>query len=366
MKLGVPREVKANENRVALTPAGAQACVQAGHDVLVQSGAGTGSGFPDEDYAAAGAQLVSAGAAWETELVLKVKEPLEQEYPYLGQQMVFSYFHLAGVSRALTEVLLENRTTAIAYETVEDDQGKLPLLAPMSAVAGNMAITMGNYYLAHFNHGKGMLLSRVFTERYGKVVVVGDGVVGRHGARAAAAIGANIYIAGRHRERIPELKREISDDLNFVLSGPDNIAAELHDADLVVGAVLRRGGRTPHVVTEAMVRNMQRGSVIVDVSIDQGGCVETSHPTTHSAPVFQKHGVIHYCVANMPGAYPRLSTIALTNATLPYVLKLADCGLDALRADSAFAKGVNTHEGRITCRAVAEAVEGLDRYIEFT
>ncbi len=366
MKIGVPKEIKESENRVALTPDGARAFVQAGHRVQVQSGAGTGSGFSDQDYAEAGAQLVSAGAAWETDLVLKVKEPLEEEYHHLGEQMVFTYFHLAGVTPVLANTLLEHRTTAIAYETVEDDQGSLPLLAPMSAVAGNMAVTMGNYYLAHFNNGKGMLLSRIFNRRYGKTVIVGDGVVGRHCARAADALGANVYLVGRHRERIAELKHEISEDLHFVLSEPDNIAAELRDADLVVGAVLRRGGRTPHIVKEAMVRNMQPGSVIVDVSIDQGGCVETSHPTTHSMPVYEKHGVIHYCVANMPGAYPRLSTIALTDATLPYALKLADSGLDALRADAAFARGVNTHDGHITCRAVAESLEIMDRYTEFT
>ena len=366
MKIGVPREIKANENRVALTPGGAKALAEAGHSVLVQTGAGTGSGFSDEAYAEAGAQLVSADATWETDLVLKVKEPLEQEYHCLGEQMVFTYFHLAGVSQTLTETLLEHRTTAIAYETVEDEQGKLPLLAPMSAVAGNMAVTMGNYHLAHFNNGKGVLLSRIFTQRYGKVVIIGDGVVGRHAARAADALGANAYLVGRHRERIPELKREISPDLHYVLSESDNIAAELRDADLVIGAVLRRGGRAPHIVSESMVQNMQPGSVIVDVSIDQGGCVETSRPTTHSAPVYQKHRVIHYCVANMPGAYPRLSTLALTNATLPYALKLADSGLDALYADQAFARGVNTHAGHITCKAVAEALELMDRYTEFT
>ena len=366
MKIGVPREIKANENRVALTPSGAKVLVEAGHSVLVQIGAGTGSGFADEDYVEVGAQMVSADATWETDLVVKVKEPLEQEYHCLGEQMVFTYFHLAGVSQALTEALLEHRTTAIAYETVEDAQGKLPLLAPMSAVAGNMAVTMGNYHLAHFNHGKGVLLSRIFTQHYGKVVIIGDGVVGRHAARVADALGANVYLVGRHQERIPELKREISPDLHFVLSESDTIATELRDADLVVGAVLRRGGRAPHIVSENMVQNMQPGSVIVDVSIDQGGCVETSRPTTHSAPVYRKHGVIHYCVANMPGAYPRLSTLALTNATLAYALKLADSGLDALRADQAFARGVNTHAGHITCKAVAEALELMDRYAEFT
>ena len=365
MKIGVPKEIKENENRVALTPDGAQTLIAAGHSVLVQSGAGAGSGFADDDYAKAGAQLVSVENAWESDLVLKVKEPLEQEYQHLGEQLVFTYFHLAGVSRTLTEALLEHRTTAIAYETVEDGQGKLPLLAPMSAVAGNMSVTMGNYHLAQFNNGKGILLSRIFNRRYGKVVVIGDGVVGRHAAHVADALGANVYVVGRHRERIPDLQREISADIHFVLSEADNIATELRDADVVIGAVLRRGGRAPHVVSEAMVRDMQPGSVIVDVSIDQGGCIETSHPTTHNAPVYEKHGVIHYCVANMPGAYPRLSTFALTGATLPYALKLAEHGLEALREDPAFAKGVNIHDGNITCRAVAEALQLMDRYEPF-
>jgi alanine dehydrogenase len=267
----------------------------------------------------------------------------------------------------LTEIKeKENRValTPAGAQTLTQE-GKLPLLAPMSAVAGNMAVTMGNYYLAHFNHGKGMLLSRIFDERYGKVVIIGDGVVGRHSARVAIGMGAEVYLVGRHRDRVPELQKEIAKDIHFVLSEPDNIAAELSDADLVVGAVLRRGALAPHVVTEAMVQAMQAGSVIVDVSIDQGGCVETSHPTTHSAPVYEKHGVIHYCVANMPGAYPRLSTIALTSATLPYALKLADHGLDALRTDPGFRKGVNTHAGHITCKAVAEALGLMDRFREF-
>ncbi len=365
MKVGVPKEIKEKENRVALTPAGAQTLVQAGHSVLVQAGAGSGSGFTDEAYRQAGAQLVSAEAAWDAELVLKVKEPLEQEYGLLRDQLLFTYFHLSGVTPTLTEALLARGTTAIAYETVEDDSGKLPLLAPMSAVAGNMAVTMGNYYLAQFNHGKGMLLSRIFEQRYGKVVIIGDGVVGRHSARVAVAVGAEVYLVGRHRERLLELQQDISPDIHFVLSGPETIAAELLDADLVVGAVLRRGARAPHVISEAMVQAMQPGSVIVDVSIDQGGCVETSHPTTHSAPVYEKHGVIHYCVANMPGAYPLLSTIALTGATLPYALKLADKGLDALRTDPAFGRGVNIHAGHVSCRAVAEALGLVERFREF-
>ena len=365
MNIGVPLEIKANENRVALTPAGTAALIRAGHSVLIQAGAGTGSGFPDTDYAQAGADIVPVDAAWKTDLVLKIKEPQADEYRHLADQLVFGYFHLAGVSPSLTDALLSHGTTAIAYETVEDSRGRLPLLAPMSAVAGNMAATMGNYYLACFNHGKGMLLSRIFDQRFGKTVVIGDGVVGRHCARAADSMGASVYIAGRHADRLPQLQDEISADIHFLLSTPENITAEVADADLVVGAVLRRGARAPHVVTEAMVMGMQPGSVIVDVSIDQGGCVETSQPTTHDNPVFEKHGVIHYCVANMPGAYPRLSTIALTSATRPYVLRLADSGLDALRTDREFTRGVNTHDGHICCRAVAEALNLMNRFREF-
>ena len=365
MKIGIPKEIKENENRVALTPAGAGVLVQAGHAVLVQEGAGTGSGFPDEEYRNAGAELVSADAAWHADLVVKVKEPVATEYGHLGERIVFTYLHLAGVDPALTGALLDGRTTAIAYETVEDAAGKLPLLAPMSAIAGAMAITMGNFHLARFNHGSGMLLSRIFEERFGNAVIIGDGVVGRHSARTADGMGACVSIVGRHPERVPALKKAISNDIRFVLSRPDNIAAAIEEADLVVGAVLRRGARAPHVVTEEMVARMQPGSVIVDVSIDQGGCVETSRPTTHHDPVFEKHGVIHYCVTNMPGAYPRLSTITLTAATLPYIRKLADAGIDALREDHGFARGLNTRAGYITCVAVAEALDLMPRYRAF-
>ncbi|MGD2137109.1 MAG: alanine dehydrogenase [Gammaproteobacteria bacterium] len=365
MKIGIPKEVKENENRVALTPTGAGSLTQAGHSVLIQEGAGVGSGFPDEAYREAGASLVSADAAWEADLVVKVKEPVAAEYRHFGDQIVFTYFHLAGAEAALTEALLRGGTTAIAYETVEDAAGNLPLLAPMSAIAGAMAITMGNYHLARFNHGRGMLLSRIFEQRFGKAVIIGDGVVGRHSARTADGMGANVHIVGRHPERAAALEKEISDDIRFVLSRPEKIATAIEDADLVVGAVLLHGARAPHVVTEAMVRRMQPGAVIVDVSIDQGGCVETSHPTTHQDPVFEKHGVLHYCVTNMPGAYPRLSTIALTSATLPYVHKLAAGGIDVLREDRGFARGLNTHAGYIACEAVARALDLQSRYREF-
>lgn len=366
MKVGVVKEIKDKENRVALTPPGAEALVRAGHKVLVQAGAGVGSGFADQEYLEAGAETVSTEKAWDADLVMKVKEPLESEYPYLKGQMVYTYFHLAGVPKSLTEVLLQTQTTAVAYETLEDDEGKLPLLAPMSGVAGNMAITIGGYYLAEFNQGKGTLLGRVLGQRFGKVVVIGDGTVGCHAARAADGMGANAFICGRRRERMPQLEKKFSKNVRFFLSTPENIARQTQNADLVVGAVLHRGGKAPHVVTEDIVAGMERGSVIVDVSIDQGGCVATSRPTSHSNPVFEKHGVIHYCVPNMPGAYPRTSTIALTNATLPYALKLAANGIAALKGDPGIAKGVNTHKGYITCQPVAEALALDSAFREFS
>lgn len=365
MKIGLIKEIKDLENRVGLTPAGVRRLVGDGHAVCVERGAGTGSGFSDDDYLQAGARLVDAPEAWESELVVKVKEPLPAEYPFLSDQIVFTYFHLAGVTPTLTERLLEKGTTAVAYETVEDAAGRLPLLAPMSGVAGNMAVTMGSFYLARPNRGKGMLLGRVMGHSYGKVVVIGDGVVGRHAASVAAGMGAHLVMFGLHPERETALQRDISPTLRYLRSEPDTVAEQLQDADLVIGAVLIRGDRTPHVVSEAMVEGMQVGTVIVDVSVDQGGCVATTHPTTHSDPVYRVHGVTHYCVANMPGAYPRTSTLALTHATLPYVQRLAADGIEALREDEAFARGLNTYRGFVTCEAVAGAL-GLDaRYRPF-
>jgi alanine dehydrogenase len=366
MKIGLIKEIKNKENRVGLTPKGVRGLAQGGHEIRVEKGAGLGSGFSDDAYAQAGADLVSTPEAWDSDLVVKVKEPLQSEYAYLRDQIVFTYFHLAGVTPTLTETLLERHTTAVAYETVEDTQGGLPLLAPMSGVAGNMAVTMGSYYLAKPNHGKGMLLGDVLGHAYGKVVVIGDGMVGRHAARAAAGLGAEVVVFGRHPEREAALKKDISPAIRYLKSEPEGIAQQLRDADLVVGSVLIRGAKAPRVVTEAMVEAMQPGSVIVDVSIDQGGCVETSRPTTHSDPVFQTHGVTHYCVANMPGAYPRTSTLALTTATFPFVARLAADGIEALRADPSFAKGVNTFRGFIACEAVAQALRLEASYREFS
>jgi alanine dehydrogenase len=362
MQIGVLKEIKDREDRVALTPTGAAELAAAGHAVLVECGAGLGSGFGDEEYAAAGAHLVDAATAWGANLIVKVKEPLESEYRFLSNQIVFTYFHLAGVTPSLTQALIDARTTAIAYETVEDGKGRLPLLAPMSGVAGSMAPTIGNYYLARFNGGRGMLLGRVLGQAFGRVLVIGDGVVGRHALRTAVAMGARVTIAGRHRERLPDLQREVSGQFEFIVSQPEAIGAAARSSDLVIGAVLVRGARAPTVMTRPMVAAMQPGAVIVDVSIDQGGCVETARPTSHSNPVYVDQGVIHYCVTNMPGAYPRTSTVALTTATLPYVRRLADRGLAALGEDPGLARGVNAHAGAITCRAVAEGLGRTEMY----
>ena len=355
MRIGVPREIKDNEYRVGLTPRGVAALRARGHGIVIERGAGLGCGFTDADYAAAGAELAAAQDAWRRELVIKVKEPLEPEYQELSGQLVFTYFHLAGAPRALTEALLASGTTAIAYETVEDERGRLPLLAPMSAVAGAMAPLVGAYYLAKFNGGRGTLLGTVLGIRHGKVVIVGDGVVGRHACEAARALGAAVVVLGLNAQRAAAF--QVTDgSARYLLSTPENLDRELPDTDLLVGSVLRRGERAPHVVTAEMVRRMPAGSVIVDVSIDQGGCVETSRPTSHSHPVFVAHGVTHYCVTNMPGAYPRTSTLALTDATLPYALALAERGVAAAAADTGLAKGVNTCGGHVTYRAVADAL----------
>ncbi len=365
MKVGVVREIKDQENRVALTPAGVRAMISAGHHVCVQLLAGAGSGFGDREYRESGAELVSAEEAWNCDLVLKVKEPLESEYRCLRGQIVFTYLHLAGAPRLLTESLLASKTTAVAYETVENEAGRLPLLAPMSAVAGAMSITVGNHYLSRPNGGKGVLLGNLLGRSHGKVVIIGDGVVGQHAARAAAGIGSEVVVFGLDPRKAASVLPAVSGQIRFLSSDEQRITQNLRDVDLLVGAVLAHGARAPHVVSEAMVQHMEPGSVIVDVSIDQGGCIETSRPTSHSDPVFLHHGVIHYAVTNMPGAYPRSSTMALTDATLPYALRLAQGGVDALRADPYFAKGLNTFDGHVRCKPVAEALSLLDNFRPF-
>jgi alanine dehydrogenase len=362
MRIGVPKEIKDNEARVALTPAGAAVLAKRGHTVTIEHGAGAGAGFRDADYVAAGAGLGDAAACWSNALVLKVKEPLAGEYARFSGQIVFTYFHLAGADPALTAALLASGTTALAYETVEDDFGRLPLLAPMSAVAGSMAPLVGSYYLAKFNGGRGTLLGQLLGTRYGKVTIVGDGVVGQHAARVAFGLGAEVVVLGKNHGRAA-IER-ISAEIKYELSDEPTLTLHLRDTDLFIGATLIHGARATHLVSEPMVKSMPRGAVIVDVSIDQGGCVATSRPTTHSDPVFIKHGVTHYCVTNMPGAYPRTSTLALTRATLPYVERLADSGLSAVLADAGFAKGVNTYRQFIVYRPVAEALAMTARYRE--
>lgn len=363
MQIGVIKEVKDQENRVALTPSGAQSLTLNGHRVWVQDGAGLGAGFADDAYREAGVQIVPVEQAWQSELVLKVKEPMASEYGYLDQQILFTYLHLAGVSPALTETLLQRRTTAIAYETISGDGGGLPLLAPMSAVAGNMAASVGGYYLAHINGGKGVQLGMVLGQPHGKVVVIGDGVVGQHAARTAAGMGARVFIAGMNRDNVADIERQYPDQVEFFISQPEHVAEHLTDADLVVGAVLVRGAKAPHVVTEAMVQHMEPGSVVVDVSIDQGGCIETSKPTSHSEPTFVVHGVIHYCVTNMPGAYPRTATLALTEATLPYITHLAQHGVSGLTDIPGFVQGLNTYKGSITSEPVAQDLGLMSHYM---
>ena len=361
MRVGVPKEIKDNENRVAMTPDGARTLVEAGHEVSVEPGAGSGSGFSDTDYLAAGATVGDVAAAWGTDLVIKVKEPEPAEYRYLGGQIVFTYFHLAGVDPGLTEALLASRTMAVAYETVEDEQGRLPLLAPMSAVAGSMAPLVGAWYLARFNGGRGTLPAEILGQGHGEVAIVGDGVVGRHAARVAGAMGARVVVFGQQAERAAEVE-SIASGIEYVVSDNAQLEQRLVRADMLIGATLVKGARAQHVVSEAMVERMAAGAVIVDVSIDQGGCVETSRPTSHADPVFTKHGVTHYCVTNMPGAYPRSSTLSLTQSTLPYVVRIANGGRAAILSDPLFASGVNTCEGAVTYRPVAEALGLLENF----
>lgn len=360
MRVGVPRELKDHENRVAMTPDGVRTLVNAGHEVTVELDAGSGSGFSNDDFTAAGATLATAHGAWDCELVIKVKEPMPAEYRYFDDQIVFTYFHLAGSDPKLTDALLATRTMAVAYETVEDEQGRLPLLAPMSAVAGSMAPIVGAWFLARFNAGRGTLPAEILGAGHGEIVVVGDGVVGCHAARVAGAMGSRVAMFGLWAERAAAVEA-IAPGIEYVVSGNGRLEKRIEQADMLIGATLVKGARAQHVVSEAMVKQMPDGAVIVDVSIDQGGCVETSRPTSHADPVFTKHGVTHYCVTNMPGAYPRTSTLSLTAATLPYIERIANGGAAAVLDDPLFAKGVNTCAGAVTYRPVAEAL-GLMEY----
>jgi alanine dehydrogenase len=357
MKIGVAKEIKTDEYRVAVTPAGAFELVRRGHEVTIERGAGEGSAFPDHAYTAVGARTASVDEVWaESELLLKVKEPIAAEYPRLREGLVlFTYLHLAA-DRALTEALVESGVRAVAYETVETDKRQLPLLAPMSEVAGRLAAQAGAYFLEKPLGGRGLLLGGVPGVAPGKVLIIGGGIVGYNAAVIALGLGAQVTILERSIDRMRHLEEILSGRVTLLMSSSLQIQSSVVDADLVIGAVLIPGAVAPKLVTREMVREMKQGSVICDVAIDQGGCTETSHPTTHTEPVYTVDGVTHYCVANMPGAVPITSTKALTNATLPYVEAIAEHGLaEALARDRALARGANVIDGKITYEAVAEA-----------
>ncbi len=356
MLVGVPKEIKNNEYRVAMTPAGVQQLIEQGHQVLVETMAGDGSRFTDEQYARVGAKIVPTAAdAWGAEMVVKVKEPIAVEYPLLRSDLVlFTYLHLAAEEK-LTKAMLDSGVTGIAYETVEAPDGSLPLLTPMSEVAGRMAVQVGAYYLERPHLGRGMLLGGVAGVPGANVVIIGGGVVGTNAAHIALGMDANVIILDTNLDRLRFLEHVLHGRLTTVASNSYNIAEAVQNADLVIGGVLIKGARAPRLVTREMVSTMRQGSVIADVAVDQGGCVETIHVTTHSDPTYIVDGVVHYGVANMPGAVPRTSTLALSNATLPYVLRIARRGAEgAMAADPGLAKGLNTYRGEVTYAAVAE------------
>lgn len=356
MIIGVVKEIKNNENRVALTPAGVVSFVQAGHKVVIEKGAGIGSGFADVDYTQAGAEIIElASDVWnQSEMIMKVKEPLESEYKYFRPGLIlFTYLHLAA-EPALAQALKDSGVIAIAYETVSVNR-TLPLLTPMSEVAGRMSAQIGAQFLQKFNGGKGILLAGVPGVSRGKVTIIGGGIVGTNAAKMAIGLGADVTIIDLSADRLRYLDDIFGNQIKTLISNPFNIAEAVKEADLVIGAVLIPGAKAPKLVTEEMVKTMKPGSVIVDVAIDQGGSVETiDHVTTHDNPTFEKHGVVHYSVANMPGAVPRTSTMALTNATVPYALQIANKGVvKAISENPALKLGVNVANGEITYEAVA-------------
>ncbi|MCY9445213.1 alanine dehydrogenase [Bacillus haynesii] len=356
MIIGIPKEIKNNENRVAITPAGVVALKKSGHQVFIEQGAGLGSGFEDADYKAAGAEILTeAKDVWgKADMVMKVKEPISSEYGYFRKGLVlFTYLHLAAEPK-LAKALLDSGVTAIAYETVEVNR-TLPLLTPMSEVAGRMASQIGAQFLEKSKGGKGILLSGVPGVKRGKVTIIGGGVVGTNAAKIAVGLGADVTLIDLSAERLRQLDDQFGKDIQTLMSNPLNIAEAVKDSDLVIGAVLIPGAKAPKLVTEEMIQSMSPGSVVVDVAIDQGGIIETVDKiTTHDDPTYTKHGVVHYAVANMPGAVPRTSTIGLTNVTMPYALQIANKGVEhAVAENQALALGVNVANGSITYKAVA-------------
>ena len=356
-KVGIPKEIKNNENRVGMTPAGVAELVRRGHEVSVQHTAGEGSGFSDEAYIQAGARILPTieDVYREAEMIVKVKEPIEPEYQLVRPgQLLFTYFHFA-CEKELTDAMLKSGAVCLAYETVQLPNGSLPLLQPMSEVAGRMAALNGAYYLQKTQGGKGKLISGVPGVSPAKVLVLGGGVVGEAAARMAAGLGADVTIADISLPRLRQLDIETPANVHTLYSSAHNIREQLPTVDIVVGSVLLPGDKTPHLITRDMLRLMEPGTVLVDVAIDQGGCFETSRPTTHSEPVYTEEGIVHYCVANIPGAVPNTSTLALTNATLRYALALADKGWrQACQDDAALAKGLNIVEGKVVYKAVAD------------
>ncbi|MFN2515438.1 MAG: alanine dehydrogenase [Pyrinomonadaceae bacterium] len=373
MIVGLPKEIKDNEYRVGLTPAGVRALTDANHKVVVEKSAGEGSGFEDSLYQKAGAQIInSADDVWARgEMIVKVKEPIEPEYPRMREgQLLFTYLHLAP-DKKLTDQLLKRKVTGIAYETITDRRGGLPLLTPMSEVAGRMAIQVGAHYLEKMAGGRGILLGGVPGVPAARVVILGGGVVGTNAAKIAVGMGAHVTIIDNNLDRLRELDDIFLSKISTLASSAYMIHDAICEADLIVGAVLVPGASAPRLVTRNMLKDVPNGAVIVDVAVDQGGCIETTHPTTHSNPTYYVEGVLHYCVANMPGAVPRTSTFALTNATLPYTLKLANKGFyEAIRSNAGLKAGVNTYAGHCTYEGVADSQNlqytSIDELIETT
>jgi alanine dehydrogenase len=357
MKVGIPKEIKNNENRVGMTPAGVATMTARGHEVFVQHTAGDGSGFSDDEYVGAGAKILPTieDVYREAEMIVKVKEPIEPEYSLVRKgQLLFTYFHFA-CEKELTDAMLKSGAICLAYETVQLPNGSLPLLQPMSEVAGRMATLNGAYYLQKTKGGKGKLISGVPGVSPAKVLVLGGGVVGEAAARMAAGLGADVTIADISLPRLRQLDIETPANVHTLYSSSHNIRQQLPTVDIVIGSVLVPGDKTPHLITRDMLKIMEPGTVLVDVAIDQGGCFETSRPTTHSETVYTEEGIVHYCVANIPGAVPNTSTLALTNATLRYALSLADKGWrKACQDDSSLAKGLNIVEGKVVFKAVAD------------
>lgn len=360
MKIGIPKEIKNNENRVGATPGGVKEMIAHGHIVYVQLSAGEGSGFPDSEYEAAGAIILPTieDVYATADMIVKVKEPIEPEYPLIREgQVVFTYFHFAS-DLPLTEAMMKSGSICIAYETVTDKQGTLPLLVPMSEVAGRMSIQEGARFLEKPQGGRGVLLGGVPGVSPAKVLILGAGVVGRNAALMAAGLGADVTLADISLPTLRHCADVMPKNVKTLFSSRHNIEMALPESDLVIGSVLIPGAKAPHLITRDMIKLMRKGSVMVDVAIDQGGCFETSHPTTHSEPTYEVDGVIQYAVANIPGAVPYTSTLALTNATLPYALRLADLGWkEACRRDPGLAEGVNIDAGKITYKGVAEAFD---------